>query len=54
MGNIKLIYFNLRGRAELARLILAQAGEEYEDKRVEWASDDWASLKPCKFIFRLA
>ena len=47
---MKLIYFNLQGRAELARLILAQAGVEYEDKRVEWASDEWFQLKLCKFV----
>ena len=46
---MKLIYFNLRGRAELSRLILAQSGAEYEDKRVEWESDEWFELKPCKF-----
>ena len=44
---MKLIYFNLRGRAELARLILAEAEEKYEDTRVEWESDEWAALKPC-------
>ena len=45
---MKLIYFNARGRAELARLILAQAGEDYIDERVE--RDDWPKLKSCKFI----
>ena len=44
---MRLLYFNLRGRAELARLILAAANEEYEDKRVEWESDEWTALKPC-------
>ena len=48
MGKMKLIYFNARGRAELARLILAQAGEDYIDERVE--RDDWPKLKSCKFI----
>ena len=46
MGKMKLIYFNARGRAELSRLILAQAGEDYIDERVE--RDDWPKLKPCK------
>ena len=46
MGKMKLIYFNARGRAELARLILAQAGEDYIDERIE--RDDWAKLKPSK------
>ena len=48
MGKMKLIYFNLRGRAELARLILAQGGADYEDKRVE--REDWPKLKPSKII----
>merc|ERR1711970_1265560 len=43
MSDIKLTYFNLRGRAELSRLILAQAGVEYEDCRI--AREDWAQLK---------
>ena len=45
---MKLIYFNARGRAELARLILAQAGEAYDDERIEGA--DWPKLKPSKPI----
>ena len=44
---MKLTYFNLRARAEIARLILAHAGEDYEDKRIEFS--DWPELKPCKF-----
>jgi glutathione S-transferase len=44
MGKMKLYYFNLRGRAEFARLILAQAGADYEDKRVE--REEWPTLKP--------
>ena len=47
---MKLIYFNARGRAELSRLILAQAGEDYEDKRVE--REEWPALKPCKYMLR--
>ena len=45
-AKIKLTYFNLRGRAEVARLILAQAGVEYEDHRIE--REDWVKLKPSK------
>ena len=48
MGKMKLIYFNTKGRAELSRLILAQAGEKYEDKRIEKA--DWPALKACKWL----
>jgi glutathione S-transferase len=40
----KLTYFNGRGRAEPARLILAYADAKYEDNRVEGAT--WAALKP--------
>merc|ERR1711875_123212 len=43
MSDIKLTYFNLKGRAELSRLILAQAGVKYEDCRI--AREDWAQLK---------
>jgi len=40
----KLTYFNGRGRAELSRLIFAQAGVPYEDVRIEGAQ--WPQLKP--------
>ena len=48
MEKMKLMYFNSRGRAEISRIILAQAGEDYEDKRIERV--DWPALKPCKFM----
>ena len=44
MTKIRLIYFNARGRAELSRLILAQAGQEYEDVRI--TKDEWPAMKP--------
>ena len=47
MGKMKLTYFNLRARAEIARLILAHAGEDYEDKRIEFS--EWPAIKPCEF-----
>ena len=31
---VKLTYFNLRGRAESARLVLAYAGTRYQDNRI--------------------
>lgn len=40
----KLTYFTGRGRAEISRLIFAQAGVQYEDVRVERA--DWTQMKP--------
>ena len=46
---MKLTYFNGKGRAEPARLILAQAGVEYEDIRIEF--NEWPALKPSKFRF---
>lgn len=38
-----LTYFNGRGRAELARLLFAEAGVAYEDKRL--TGEQWGSLK---------
>merc|ERR1712127_491931 len=49
MPAVKLTYFNLRARAEPARLILAQAGVSYEDNRLPAPWDDmapWTALKP--------
>ena len=46
MSPVKLTYFNLKGRAELARLILAQAEAQYEDRRI--TKEEWLSLKPSK------
>ena len=40
----KLKYFNGRGRAEEARLLFAEAGQSYEDIRIE--GKDWPSEKP--------
>uniref|UniRef100_A0A0B7BI02 glutathione transferase n=1 Tax=Arion vulgaris TaxID=1028688 RepID=A0A0B7BI02_9EUPU len=39
----KVVYFNLRGRGELLRLLLHAAGVQFVDQRVEFA--DWPSLK---------
>ena len=48
---IKLTYFNLRGRAEPSRLILAYAGVDFDDCRV--TSEEWQKLKPSKFLRNL-
>ena len=40
MSDIKLTYFNARGRAETSRLILAYAGKQYIDERITpWRID---------------
>ncbi|KAK7485113.1 hypothetical protein BaRGS_00023653 [Batillaria attramentaria] len=44
MASIKLVYFDIRGRAEFIRLVLEAAGQEYEDERVQFA--DWPTVKP--------
>ena len=49
MPSIKLTYFNLRGRGELPRLLLAYAGVSYEDERIvlPWVDPKpWTDLKP--------
>ena len=43
MASYKVIYFNGRGRAELARLLLAAAGQQYEDVRFE--KEKWPEHK---------
>ena len=44
MTEIKLTHYNAKGKAETSRLILALAGQKYEDKRIE--PSDMAALKP--------
>ena len=50
-SSIQLVYFNIRARAEPARLLLAYAGMEYQDARVEqpWLNmanrKHWDSIK---------
>ena len=44
MVNYTLHYFNGRGRAEISRLILAYAGIDYKDNRIE----DWPKTKQGK------
>ena len=39
----QVYYFNGRGRAETTRILFAEAGIEYDDKRVE--GKDWPALK---------
>lgn len=42
----KLIYLNLRGRGELARLVFVQAGVDFIDERIDFESEQWLDLKP--------
>ena len=44
MAKIKLSYFNVRGKAEGIRWLLAYAGAEYEDNRFE--GPQWPEIKP--------
>ena len=46
MAPYTLTYFPAKGAAEIARLVLACAGVEYDDKRV--TGQDWASTEKSK------
>ncbi len=51
---LKLVYFNIRGRAEPARLMLAYAKVKYEDVRIPMddaghPGESWKELKPSRF-----
>jgi len=43
-AKIKFTYFDGRGRGEVSRLVLAAAGQPFEDVRI--AFEDWPALKP--------
>jgi glutathione S-transferase len=44
LTSFKLYYFNIRGKAEVARLLFTLAGEAYEDFRFSF--EDWPNHKP--------
>lgn len=46
MASFKLTYVNYRGRAELIRFILSQAGIEFEDIRLN--PEKWNEVRPSK------
>ena len=46
-AKMKLTYFDMRGLAENIRLIMAQAGVDYEDCRIE--KGQWPGMKDCKY-----
>ncbi|XP_074130647.1 hematopoietic prostaglandin D synthase isoform X2 [Sminthopsis crassicaudata] len=43
MPHYKLIYFNMRGRAEIIRYLFAYLDIQYEDHRI--SQDDWPTVK---------
>ena len=46
MPSYKLIYFNARGKAEVARWIFAEAQVKYQDDRIDL--NQWATEKKSK------
>ena len=48
---MKLTYFNSRGLAENVRLVLAQAGVDYEDNRID--KETWAAMAESMFLLNL-
>lgn len=44
MTSYKLVYFDLKGRAEVIRLLFALSEENYEDIRISF--EEWPNLKP--------
>jgi glutathione S-transferase len=44
MVEYKLYYFDVRGLAEVVRLVFAATGQKYED--VRFTRDKWPELKP--------
>ena len=47
-AGFRLVYFDIRFRAETSRIMFALSGIPYEDKRVQ--QSEWAELKPSKFM----
>ena len=46
---LKMTYFDARGRGELSRFILAYAGRDFEDNRIQFS--EWPALKPSKLCY---
>ena len=47
MSKVKITYFDVRGRGELARLVLEAAKKDYEQVTVDFA--EWPKMKPGDF-----
>lgn len=47
----KLTYFNMTGRAEQIRFLLAYLNMDFEDHRLE--ANKWMSIKPSEFLEHL-
>jgi len=45
MSTVKLTYFNIKGRAEMSRLVMAAAGKPFEDIRYKQGEWETAKLK---------
>ncbi|KAJ8021997.1 S-crystallin SL11 [Holothuria leucospilota] len=46
MPSYKLVYFDLRARAEPVRIMFELAGVKYEDVRIPFGSEEWQKMKP--------
>ena len=52
MVKYTLVYFDFKGKGELARLILAAAGQQFEQRRLAYSPDysnpapEWKAYKP--------
>ena len=49
-SSIKLTYFDVRGRTEIARLILAYAGVDYQDERLTGQTANILFLNFCNLV----
>ncbi len=56
MCKYRLVYFEFKGRGELARLLFAAAKIEFEDVRLEYSqtSQNWLAYKPLTPFGKLA
>ena len=45
-NQVKLVYFDLYGRGEAIRILLAAGKVKYEDYRIPGGSEEWPKLKP--------